>query len=144
MPTIFNTNRSTKTSGAMASSEYAKLTLGGVVTLGQSVQGNYTRKVQTIFEIGNPNIYWIGGHEEGTLGVQRLVGKGGFYENISPGACGEITPVSIGLNGGPCVSGAGGLTITDAVLESVSFGMSAGTLEINEGVNIKFASLSRS
>jgi hypothetical protein len=144
MATIFNTNRSTKTSGAIASSEYAKITLGGQVTLAQSVQGNYTRKVQTIFEIGNPNIYWIGGHEEGTLQVQRLVGDSGFYATIDPGACGEITPVSIDVSGGDCAKGAGGLTISDAVLEGVSFSMSAGNLEITEGVNIKFASLSRS
>ncbi len=144
MPTLFGTNRSAKATGQIASSEFAKITLGGVISLGQSVNGSYTRNIQTIFEIGNPNVYWLGGHEQGNLQMQRLVGKRGFFADIRPGACGEIKPVAINVTGGTCATGSGGLTIGDAILEAVSFGMQAGSLEITDGATLRFASLSRS
>ncbi len=143
MNTIFGTNRTAKSAGQMASSEFARITLGGIVTLGQNCQGSYNRNIQTIFEIGNPNVYWIGGHEQGSLQIQRLVGKGGFFAELKPDACGSISPVSIDISSGKCTTGAGGLTIGDAMLEGVSFGFSAQALEISEGATLRFASLSR-
>lgn len=144
MPTIFGTTRTAKASGEMASSEFAKVTLGGETTLGQNVTGSYNRQIQTIFELGNPNVYWIGGHEQGTLSLGRLVGKNGFFANLTTGNCGEITPVGINIAAGTCTTGSGGLSISDAVVESVGFQMSAGELQIGETVSIRFSSLSRS
>ncbi len=144
MPSIFGTTRTAKASGEMASSEFAKVTLGGETSLGQSVNGAYTRQIQTIFELGNPNVYWIGGHENGTLSLGRLVGKNGFFGNLEVGSCGEITPVGVDVTSGTCTTGSGGLSISDAVVESVGFQLTAGELQIGETVSIRFASLSRS
>lgn len=144
MSSIFNTTRTAKASGEISSSEYAKVTLGGIVSLGQSVSGNYNRQISTVFEIGNPNIYWVGGHEQGTLSISRLVGKNGFFHNINPGACGEISPVGIDLSAGQCTTGGSGLSIQDTMVEGLTWTLSAGALEITEGVSLRFATLSRS
>ena len=143
MPSIFGTNRTAKASGEMASSEFAKVTLGGEVTLGQSVNINYSRTIETIYELGNPNVYWIGGHEQGSFSIGRLVGKKGFFSGLNLGACGEITPVGIDVGSGQCTTGAGGLTVTDAVIESVATQMNAGALQISETITARFAMLSR-
>lgn len=144
MSSIFNTTRTAKASGELTSSEYAKITLGGVVSLGQSVTGGYERQISTVFEIGNPNIYWIGGHEQGTLSISRLVGKNGFFHAIEPGACGEISPVGVDLVGGQCSSGGSGLTFEDAMVQGLTWNITSGALEITEGVSLRFATLSRS
>jgi hypothetical protein len=143
MSSIFGTTRTNSASGALASSEFAKVTLGGVTTLGQDVQGTYTRQIQTLFELGNPNIYWLGGHEQGTFNFSSLVGKAGFFASLPSSSCGEISPVSVDLLGGQCSAAGGGLTVSDAVIENVNWRMAAGTLEISEGVSLRFATLSR-
>lgn len=141
---IFNTTRQANSRARAASSEYALVTLGGRTELGQSVTGNYTRQIQTIFEIGSTGIMWISGHEQGSLAFSRLVGAQGFFSGWNPDGCGEIKPVAINLSGGPCVAVArGGLGFDGTILESYNFALQAGTLEITEGVNLRVANLSR-
>ena len=141
---IFQTNRQTRSRAQIASSEYALVTIGSRTELGQSVTGSYNRQIQTIFEIGSPSIMWLAGHEQGQLSFQRLVGSRGFFSGWEGDECGEIRPVSIGLSGGPCVAAAsGGLRFGGTMIEGLNFSMSAGTLEITEGVSLKVASMSR-
>ena len=144
---IFNTSRQTKTSGQVASSEYALITIGGRTELGQQVRGNYTRQIQTIFEIGSPNVMWLAGHEQGTLNFSRLVGSKGFFSgwDDDADACGVINPVAVDFTGGTqCLAKAtGGLLFEGAMIESLDFSMQAGTLEITEGINLRVASISR-
>ena len=117
---------------------------GARTELGQNVQGNYSRQIQTIFEIGSPNVIWLAGHEQGTLTFSRLVGSRGFFSGWTPDECGVIKPVSISLGAGPCVSAAsGGLAFEGAMVESVNFSMQSGTLEISEGISLRVATLSR-
>jgi hypothetical protein len=142
--TFFGTRRETRSRAQLASSEYALVTIGRRSELGQSVQGSYTRQIQTIFEIGTPTVTWLAGHESGQLNFQRLVGKNGFFDGWQGDECGVITPVAIGLGGGPCVAAAsGGLRFDGAMIESLNWTLSAGTLEITEGVALRVASMSR-
>ncbi len=141
---IFGTSRNVRSRGQIASSEYALVTIGSRTELGQSVSGTYTRQIQTIFEIGSPNLYWLNGHEQGTLSFQRLVGSRGFFAGWDGDECGEIRPVSISLAGGPCVAAAsGGLRFGHSVIEGFNFSLAAGTLEITEGISLRIGSLSR-
>lgn len=142
---IFNTDRQTRAPGQIASSEFALVKIGARTELGQSVNGTYTRQIQTIFELGSPNILWLAGHEQGTLTFNRLVGSRGFFSGWEGDACGEIKPVSIDLSSGPCAKVAtGGLTFRNAMIESVNFAMQSGTLEISEGISMRVASMGRS
>ncbi len=141
---LFNTSRNVRSRAQVASSEYALVTIGARTELGQSVNGSYTRQIQTIFEIGSPAIMWLAGHEQGTLSFSRLVGARGFFSGWEGEECGEIRPVSIGLGGGPCVAAAsGGLRFGGTMIEGVNFSMAAGTLEITEGISLRVASMSR-
>lgn len=139
---IFNTSRGINTSGNIASSEYAAVTIGSQVALGQNCQGSYTRKIETIFELGNPNLYWLGGHEEGRFDFTRLAGDGKFYSYLKVGDCGEIKNLNINSKNGTCTTSGGKLTFSGAVIESVNWQMTAGQLQISEGCSIRFATLS--
>lgn len=144
MTSIFNTARTKPAMGRLASSDYALVTLGGRSELVQSVQGNYGRQIATFHEIGSPNVMWVPGQEEGTLQVQRLVGKAGFFSGWTGDSCGVIRPVSINLSGGPCVAVAsGGLQCHDTIVESVNFQLTSQTPAITEGISLKVGTLSR-
>lgn len=144
MRTIFGTNRNVRSSGRLASSEYAIVTVGGRSELGQSVQGTYQRTIETIHELGSTGVLWVPGFESGSLQFQRLVGSGGFFAGWNGDACGRITPVSIDIGGGGCVAvSAGGLRFSDTVIESLNFSMQAGSVQISEGVNLRVGSMSR-
>lgn len=145
MRTIFGTNREVRSSGRLASSEYAIVTVGGRSELGQSIQGSYQRQIQTLHELGSPGVLWVPGFESGNLSFQRLVGAAGFFAGWEGSTCGEINPVSIELGGGGCVAiGGGGLRFSDAMVESVNFSMAAGTVQISEGISMRVGAMSRS
>lgn len=144
MKTVFNTNRRLKSAGRVASSEYAIVTVGGRSELGQSVQGTYSRQIQTLHELGNPGVLWVPGFESGTLNFRRLVGKNGFFAGWTGTACGVLNPVSIDLGGGPCVSVAsGGLRFEDAIIQSFEFQLNAQQVEITEGVSLMIGAMAR-
>ena len=144
MKTVFSTQHTARSAGRVASSEYALVTVGGRSELGQSVQGSYARQVQSIYELGRPGVLWVPGFESGQLTFHRLVGKGGFFDGWSGNECGLIQPVSIDLSGGGCVAvAAGGLRFTDAMIESFTFSMQAGTVQISEGVTMRVGAMSR-
>ncbi len=144
MNTLFGTSRTAKSRAQIASSEYAIISVGGKSQLGQNLQGTYMRQIQTIMELGNPGLYWIGGHEQGNLTFQRLVGKGGFFDGWDPDECGILSPCSVDLGSAPCVAAAsGGLRFEGSMVEQFNFTMQAGTLEITEGVSLRVASMSR-
>lgn len=145
MENFFGVNRTVRPAAQIASSEYAAIKIGsGGGALGQRVQGTYTRQIQTIFEIGQTDVYWIAGRDQGSLSFDRLVGGVGFYSGWSPDECGMITPVAIDTAAGQCVAGAGGLRFDGCMIENLTFGMNAGSLEINEGVTMRVASMNRS
>jgi hypothetical protein len=144
MKSIFNTNRQVTSRAQVASSEYAIVQLGGRSELAQQVTGNYGREIRQIYEIGSPNIMWVGGHESGALNFSRIVGTGGFFDGLDNGECGVIRPVSINLGGGPCVAVAsGGLHFGEAMLERVDFSLSVASVEITEGISLRVATMSR-
>lgn len=143
MPSIFNTTRNVTNQGDMASSEYAAITVGSQISLGQNVSGTYGRQIQTVYELGRPEIYWISGHEQGQMSVARLVGKNGFFDAIASTQCGAINNLKIDLSSSTCSKGSGGLAFDGAMLESVTFGMQSGTLEISEGMSMRFQTLTR-
>ncbi len=142
--TIFNTQRTVKSSGQVASSEYALVTIGGRTELGQSVSGTYTRQIRDLYELGSTTVLWLTGREMGNMTFNRLVGGKGFFDGWEGEDCGEIRPVSINLSGGPCVAAAsGGLQFQSIMIEGLNFSMSTGALEITEGITMRFASMSR-
>lgn len=145
---FFGYKRDIKPNGAVASSEYATLDLGGRMALVQTVTANYAQQVNAKFELGTPTLYWVTGQPQGDVTFRRLVGKGGFLSAFGAmqNACGEVLAVSIGLDGtGGCStvqnSGGQGIKFSGGVPVGVSVDITAGTLEVSEGGSMRCASM---
>lgn len=143
MADFFGHNRTIKSSNQLASSEYARISVGSRVDLAQSVTANYSQQIRPIFEIGAPSIFFVAGHAQGSVNVGRLVGSGGFFSNFNARNCGRVQPVSIsGGGGGVCTGGGGGtISFDGGMIETVSLTITAGQIEMTEGVNIRVASM---
>lgn len=140
---FFGHNRIIKSANQLASSEYARISVGGRIDLAQNVSANYGQQIRPLFEIGAPSVFFVTGHAQGTVSVGRLVGNGGFFANFNGSQCGRIQPVSIsGGGGGPCAGGGGGtISFDGGIIESVSLQITAGQIEMTEGVVVRVASM---
>lgn len=141
MADIFGYNRTARASGQIASSEFAVVTIGGTQSLVQSVQVAYGQEVKTIYEVGNPNIYWVPGHASGTINCSSLVGPGGFFAGWKGGKCGAISPISVSTGGGTCYTGSGSMYFDGGIINQVSATLTAGQMEIGQSVGIMIATL---
>ena len=142
MPDIFGYNRTARATGQIASSEYAVVSVGGTQSLVQNVQVNYGQDIRTIFEIGNPNVYWVPGHASGTVDCTALVGPGGFFTGWTGGRCGSIDGISISTSGGSaCFQGGGGLHFAGGIVTKVGASITAGTMEISQSVSVMVSML---
>lgn len=143
MSDIFGINRRV-ISGAIATSEMLVLSMPGGTNLLSSVSGQYTLRVEPRFELGTTHLYWVKGHAQGQMEVGRMLGDGGFALARAAGGCGQIGTITLGLGSGACYAagGGGGLSISEAVLQTYSWQGQAGNLEVNEGATILFAKLS--
>lgn len=145
MQDIFNYNRSSKSAGQVASSEFAVISMGGKQSLVQSVTVNYGQMVTPITQVGDVNIYFMAGRAQGSVNCAKLVGAGGFLSGWRGAECGKITPMSVNLSGSRCgFVGKGSLTFDGGILESVTITLSAEQLQISESATIKIASMSAS
>ena len=143
MQDIFNYNRTSKSSGQVASSEFAVISMGGKQSLVQSVTVSYGQQIQPITQIGDVNIYLMAGRAQGSVNATKLVGGGGFLSGWAGRECGKITPMSVNMSGGRCgFTGKGSLSFDGGVLESVNITLSAEQLQISESATIKIASMS--
>lgn len=141
---FFGHNRIVKSADQLSSSEYARISVNGRVDLAQNVSAQYTQQIRPLFEIGQPAVYFVTGHAQGTVTVGRLVGAGGFFQNFKGTQCGKISTLSISsAGGGACTGGGGGsVTFDGGIMEAVSLQITAGTIEMTEGVVIRVASMS--
>ena len=144
----FGYNREIQPNGAIVSSEYATLDLGGRMALVQTVSANYAQQVNAKFEIGTPTLYWVTGQPQGDITFRRCVGKGGFLSAFATmsNACGKVLGVSIGLDGsGACStvsnSGGKGIKFSGGVPVNVSVDITAGSMEVSEGGSMRAASM---
>lgn len=143
MEDILGYNRTAQSSGQIASSEFAVIKVGKVVTLVQSVNINYGQEIRTIFVVGDVNAYWVPGHAMGNIDVSSLVGPGGFFAAWKGTKCGSISPVSITAGRGTCGFSTGDSTIRfdGGMIERVSLTIQQGQLEMAQSASVKVASM---
>jgi hypothetical protein len=139
---FFGYDRKVGSSNQLSSSEFAALTVGKSVTLCQGVDATYQQEVKTIYEVGNPYLYFVPGHASGTLSFSRLAGEGSFFSQLRDNNCGKIEPVSIKSSGSACFAGSNNLNFDGAVIRSVTLSMNAGAIEITERAELVVASMS--
>ena len=141
MSDIFGYNRTSRATGQIASSEFAVITIGGVQTLIQNTQINYGQDVKSVYEIGNPNVYWVPGHASGTVSCSSLVGPGGFFAGWKGNKCGAISPIRVSTSDGTCYTGSASLYFDAGIIQSVSATLTAGTMEIGQTVQVMVATM---
>ncbi len=143
MQDIFNYNRTQKSAGQVASSEFAVVSMGGRQSLVQQVTVQYGQTITPITQIGDVNIYLMAGRASGTVNCTKLVGSGGFLSGWRNRECGKITPMSVNMSGSRCgFSGRGSLSFDGGILESVQITLSSEQLQISESATIRIASMS--
>jgi hypothetical protein len=148
---FFGYNRDVKPNGAIATSEFATINIGGKMGLVQSVSAAYQQTVQARFEAGSPTLYWLTGQPQGTISIARLVGQSGLFSGFAKlqnNCGGVIDGISIALDGtGGCavnqIRGGASLTFGGGVPESVNVSFSAGMLEVQEGATIRCATMNK-
>ncbi len=142
MQDIFTYNRTARSSGEVASSEFAVISMGGKQSLVQSVQANYGQTIETVTQIGDVNVYWMPGRAQGAVSCSKLVGSGGFLSGWRGTECGKITPMSVNVSGGRCgFTGSGSLTFDGGIIENVSISLNSQQLQISESAQIRVASM---
>ena len=145
MAEFFSQTRTADPTAQILSSEFAKISMGGLVSLAQNLSVSYGRQLRPLTVIGDSNIYYVAGPAQGNIQLGRLTGKGGFLEPFrSIGQnCGKITTLQVSASGGQCVAGVGSsnMSFGGGMLENVNINIQTGTPEIVEGAQIKFATL---
>jgi hypothetical protein len=148
MADIFGYDKPANSSGQVASSDFAAITIGSKNSLVQNVTASYTQRVEEITQVGDSQIYWLPGSPQGKLDVDKLVGVGKFFEGWQLDNCGKIASASVSLGGGgsnKCnLAGSGTISFAGAVVESVSIKLGSQQKTIGETISVKVTSLSAS
>lgn len=140
---ILGYDRTARSSGEIASSEFAAITIGTRQSLVQNVNVSYQQQIETVLEVGDTNVYWVPGRAQGNIQMSKLVGAGGFFNGLRDTDCGRIDPISVNVAGGRCgYVGQGQLRFDGGIIESFGMSMSAAQLQIMQTTNIRVASMS--
>ena len=121
------------------------LAFGGVDVAGfmlQQLQFNFQQQIQTMYELGSANVYYIGGRASGTASIGRAIGPApltaGFLRQYND----ICNPQDIELDASAGCNGNGiGYTLQDAVLNGMSLGTQAQSLVVSENLGFLFANL---
>lgn len=144
MEDVFSYSNNVKTSGQIASADFARISVkqgGGRNSLVQSTDVSYAQAIEEVSQVGTTQIYWLPGRPQGRIGIQSLVGSGGFFTDWQ-GACGVIDTASIKVQGGRCnFTGNGSLFFKGAVVESLSANITTGRQTIVQGAQVRVASM---
>lgn len=144
MQDVFSYDNNIKTSGQVASSDYARVSIkagGGRNALVQSVAVSYNQKIEEITQVGSTQIYWLPGRPSGNINISSLVGSDGFFSDWQA-PCGKIDTASISIDGGNCdFTGGGSLFFSGAIVESLNANISTGRQTITQGANVRVASM---
>ena len=144
MADIFGYDKPAKSSGQVASADYAAVTVGSKNALVQSVDASYSQKIEEIMQVGDTQVYWLPGRPQGKLDVSKLVGGGGFFSGWTLSDCGKINNATVNVAGGRCgFNGGGSLSFTGGVVENVQMRLGTDKQTIAETISIKVASMSK-
>jgi hypothetical protein len=113
----------------------------------QSLQTTYSQQITRLFELGSPNVYYVGGRTSGTASVQRVMGpkklSASFYSTYGDVCRARQNTLHFSLVAG-CDSANSGqrasYTCHFVVITTVAVGVTAGDMMINESLQMMFSS----
>ncbi len=143
---FFGKNRQVRSTEKFASPDYVKITFAGSngVTngLANSIRGTLTQKVDDLYVIGEPTVFFSEGPSSGSLDIARYAECGNLFKGIGGNACGFIQSVQLGgSSSGECSCGGLSATFTGAKLVTVGFDIQAGNTFIAETMAFKIADI---
>lgn len=115
---------------------------GSHLYLCQSVRIDYSRKVETQFELGSETAYVVAGHAQGTCTIEHLVGRESFLKPFLNGAT-ECKGVDINIDSqaGTCSASGGSAICSGAFLQQVGINIQVGGLTVQDSAVFQFTSL---
>ena len=130
---------------------FPALTGGAVVDAGllvQSMQANYTQQVTRLFEVGSPNMYYVGGRTAGNAAVQRVIGPRmiakEFYQTYGDICHARTNTLHFSVQTGCDVNATGfaraAYTAHFVVINTIAISVAAGDMLINENLGMMFSS----
>ncbi len=151
MADIFN--RVTDVFGGSFASDSARLTFpalaGGGSEVGMLVQNmtsRYTQMVNRLYELGSNAVYYVSGRTSGDMSVARIVGprkiSAAFYQTYGDvcRARSNSLHFSMVTGCGDQLNERASFTLHFVVINSVTVGMTAGDMLINESLAAMFSS----
>jgi hypothetical protein len=136
--------------GGVFISEKALMSISGAGDLGtaalvQNVSAQYQQQFQMLFELGSNTIYPIMGRPQGQLTIGRIVGGGGFSDDMF-NACNGGATVSFQATQGACnglEGSAVAATLHGVFVTNYGIEMNAQDLMVRENVQAVFTSMSK-
>ena len=143
---VFGYDNNIKTSGQVASADFARISVkadGGHNALVQSVEVTYKQQIEEVTQVGSTEIFWMPGRPQGTITMSSLVGNEGFFSDWSGAECGIIDTASIQIQGGKCnFEGQGSLQFTGAIIEQLTASITIQKQTITQGATLRCAGMS--
>lgn len=145
-------SRNVSTLGGVFTSDRAKLFLqGALAILVQRLNFNYSQTITRLYEVGGPNIYYVGGRTQGQLSISRVVGPSGTvaqlyaqYGNVCNAPQNQIhfaLQETDCRTSGAIASRATNYDMLNCVITSVAIGVESQGMIISEDTTMTFSSL---
>lgn len=121
--------------------------IGGLSVAGwlvQNVQFQYSQQVAMLYEIGSAFVYYVGGRAQGSANLARIVGPAALANILVTQFSDLCNPKDIELTVASGCGGAANLmtyTLVDAVLTTISAGVTAQDVVVNEQLQFIFIDL---
>ena len=154
MPDVFN--RTTDAFGGSFAADQARVTFPAIINSGgadagllvQNMSANYTQQVTRLFEVGSPNVYYVGGRTAGQAALARVIGPRKiareFYLTYGDICQARTNTLHFSLASGGC----GGAETTErtaytahfVVITTIGINVAAQDMLVNEQLTLMFSS----
>lgn len=155
MPSVFTNSEEQKYKGSFRADDLKMTFAGsdGAGALVQQAQWNVQRSVNMLYEIGSPNIYYVGNRRNGTITLNRVVGGTALYAALIEEFGNMCKPASFelesafGCGGDAGEAAAGALrartwTMEHAIMTRLGGSVTAQEITINETIDFMFSDMS--
>lgn len=142
MPAVFASQQ--KFNGGFRSDQL-KVSFGGTDVAGftvQSINASFTQQVSTVFELGSPNLYFVGGRAQGQASMSHLVGPTQLTGTLIRKYNNLCSPEDINLDASSgCRTGGSNYTLQDAVLVSLQVNTDVNQPVVSQTLGFMFANM---
>ena len=146
---IFGYDRNVNTKSILSTNECVLDFGAGKVALVQQAVLQYGHEISQVTETGSADIYFVTGSPSGSLQVDGIVGKNGFFDGFGLGdqACGELKTLSItAVSNGDCtvkIEKNNGLRLEGALLQGLGLTISVQNHQVAQQAKFSIGKLSR-